>query len=115
MFIENLEPHIIYPIFHRIYLSLPQDQHDTYVKHIDQFLLSSNHTLDSPLPIPIFPPTLAARISSLPLSKTSTAINPSTNNSDKYEPTITIPANAAQSIHLLNGTKVISSPTCILP
>ena len=31
-FIEELEPRIIYPIFRRIYLSLPQDQRDAYLE-----------------------------------------------------------------------------------
>ena len=114
-FVENLEPRIIYPVFHRIYLSLPQDQCDTYVECIDQFLLTSNCTLDSPLPVPILPPTLAARISSPPISQSSTVVNPSADDSDDYTPTIPIPADSARSIHLPNGTDIISSPTRVLP
>ena len=114
-FIENLEPCIIYPVFHHIYLSLPQDQCDTYVERVDQFLLSQSHTLDSSQPIPVLPPTLASCISSPPVSETSTTVDTSTDNSNDYTPTIPIPTDTAQSISLPNGTEVISSPTRILP
>ena len=114
-FIENLEPHIIYPIFRCIYLSLPQDQHDVYVEYVDHFLISQSHTLDLLSPIPIFPPSLAARIFFPPLSETSTTVNPSANFDDELETTIPIPANRVQTIHLPNSTKVLSSSTQVLP
>ena len=114
-FVENLEPHIIYPVFRRIYLFLPQDQRDAYVEHVDQFLLTSNRILDSPLPVLVLPPALAARISSPPISESSTVMDSSTDDSDDYTSTIPIPADSACSIRLPNGTDIISSPTRVLP
>ena len=65
--------------------------------------------------MPILSSTLTTHISSPPLFETSTAVETSANNLEDYEPTIPIPTNTAQSICLPNGTKVISSPTRILP
>ena len=45
IFIENIEPHNIYSIFHHIYLFLPQDQCNVYLTRINQFLLCAPHTL----------------------------------------------------------------------
>ena len=59
-FIKNIEPHNIYPVFHHIYLSLPQDQCDAYLTHVNQFLLCTPHTLQSSSPIPIPPLSLAS-------------------------------------------------------
>ena len=109
-FIENIESHIIYPVFCHIYLSLPQDQHDAYLTHVNQFLLYAPHTLQSPSPIPIPPLSLASQISSPSLSETSTAMAIN-GNDDQYETTIPIPTETAQTINLSNGTTILSSPT----
>ena len=112
-FIEELEPCIIYPIFHRIYLSLPQNQHDAYLERVEQFLLSQPQTRDSTSPVPISPPALATRLSSPPPSETPTII---ADDDEAYEsPTIPAPTDQTQTIHLPNGMDIISSPTQVIP
>ena len=109
-FIENIEPHNIYPVFHCIYLSLPQDQHDVYLTHVDQFLLCTPRTLQSPSPIPIPLSSLASRISSPPLSEISTTMA-TNDDDDQYKIIIPILTETAQTINLPNGTTILSSST----
>ena len=112
-FIKNIESCIIYLVFHHIYLSLPQDQCNTYLTHIDQFLLCTPCTLQSPSPILIPPSSLISWISSSPLSETSTTIA-TNNDDDQYKTTILISTENAQSINLPNSTTILSSPTQVL-
>ena len=112
-FIEELEPRIIYPIFHRIYLSLPQNQHDAYLEQVEQFLFSQPQTRDSTSPVPIPPPALATCLSSPPPSETPTII---ADDDEAYEsPTIPVPTDQTRTIHLPNGTDIISLPTQVIP
>ena len=112
-FFEELEPHIIYPIFRRIYLSLPQNQCDAYLERVEQFLFLQPQTRDSTSPVLIPPPALATRLSSPPPSETPTVI---ANDDEAYESsTIPVPTDQTQIIHLPNGTDIISSPTQVIP
>ena len=112
-FIEELEPRVIYPIFHRIYLSLPQNQRDAYLERVEQFLFSQPQTRDSTSPVPIPPPALATHLSSPPPSETPTVV---ADDDEAYKsPTIPVPTDQTRTIHLPNRTDIISSPTQVIP
>ena len=110
-FIENLPPTVIYPTFHRLYLSLPQDQHDSYVERLKQFLLHCPLT-HSPIPVP---PLLFSCLSSPPLAETPTAIesDPDSDSEDHIQ-TIPISVNHSQTF-TIKGQNFLSSPSCVLP
>ena len=110
-FIKNLPPTIIYPTFCHLYLSLPQDQCDSYVEQLKQFLL--HHPLThSPIPVP---PPLSSCLSSPPPAETPTAVksDPESDKEDHIQ-TIPIPVNHPQ-IFTIEGRNFLSSPSHVLP
>ena len=110
-FIENLPPTVIYPTFHRLYLSLPQDQCDSYVERLEQFLL---HCLLIHSPIPV-PPPLSSRLFSSPLAETPTVVesDPESDEEDHIQ-TIPISVNHPQTF-TIEGQNFLSSPSHVLP
>ena len=117
-FVKMLPPTTDYPTFCHIYLSLSQEEQDTYLEWVDHALLPISSQVAHPVP-PLAP--LASQLSSpsplnTPSSPTVVNSSPSDNdNTDDNDPACPIPCDAAQHIHLHNGTCVLSSPTCILP
>ena len=110
-FIENLPPTVIYPTFCHLYLSLPQDQRDSYIERLEQFLLHRPLTHSS---IPV-PPPLSSRLFSPPLAETPTAVesDPESDEEDHIQ-TIPIPVNHPQTF-TIKGQNFLSSPSCVLP
>ena len=113
-FISMLPPEVIYPMFHHVFLSFSQAEHDNYLECLDQATMPLPHL--SPLTHPI-PPPLASRLFSSPPSTTPsslTAVNSSTSDNDdidKEDHAFPISHDVAQHIQLPNGTHVLSSPT----
>ena len=117
-FISMLSPKIIYPTFRWIFFSFTQAERDSYLEHLEH--ASMPLPRPSPLAWPI-PPPLAARLSSPPPLTTPsspTAVNSTDSDDDLTNPdngAFPVPRDAAQHIHLPDGTRVLSSPTRILP
>ena len=117
-FISMLPPEIIYPTFHRIFFSFTQAERDSYLECLEH--ASMPLPQPSPLAQPI-PPPLSARLSSPPPSTTPsspTAVNSTDLDDNLTDPdngAFPVPRNAAQHIHLPDGTHVLSSPTRVLP
>ena len=110
-FIEQIPPTTIYPTFQCIYFSLPQDQCNSYIEQLEQFLL---HCPRSHSPVSVLPP-LTSRLYSPPPADTPMAVE-SDNDSDKsYEQTIPISTNHPQTFTLDNRRNILSSPFHILP
>ena len=118
MFVFMLPPETIYPTFHHIFFSFSQAECDNYLEHLDH--TSMPLPQPSPLTCPI-PPPLAARLSSPPpsmISSSPTVVNSSTSeddSTDKEDNAFPVPRDSAQHIQLPNGTRVLSSPTQVLP
>ena len=93
-FIKNLPPTVIYPTVRSLYLFLPQDQHDSYVEQLKQFLLHHPLTHSS---IPVSP-LLSSHLSSPPPAETPTAVesDPKSDSEDHIQ-TIPIPVNHLQT------------------
>ena len=96
-FIENLPLAVIYPTFRHLYLSLPQNQRDSYIEQLKQFLLHCPLT-HSPIPVP---PPLSSRLSSPPSAETPMAVesDPESDNEDHIQ-TIPIPVNHPQTFSI---------------
>ena len=78
-FIKHLPPTVIYPTFCHLYLSLPQDQCESYVERLEQFLL--HHPLThSPIPVP---PPLSSYLSSPPPAETPMAVESDPKSDDE--------------------------------
>ena len=93
-FIENLPPTVIYPTFRHLYLFLLQDQRDSYVERLEQFLL---HCPLTHFPIPV-PPHLSSCLSSLPSAETPMAVESGSNSdSEDHIQIIPIPVNHPQT------------------
>ena len=110
-FIKNLPPTVIYSTFCCLYLSLSQNQHESYVKWLKQFLLHHPCT-HSPIPVP---PPLSSRLFSPPPADTPTAVESSSNSDDEdYVCTIPIPVDHPWTF-TIEEHSFFSSPSCILP
>ena len=117
-FISMLPPKIIYPTFRQNFFSFTQAECDSYLEWLEH--ASMPLPQPSPLAQPI-PPPLAARLSSPPPS--TTPLSPTTVNSTDSDDDLTdpdngafpVPRDAAQHIRLPDSTRVLSSPTRILP
>ena len=117
-FVSMLAPEVIYPTFRRIFFSFTQAERDSYLERLE--LASMPLPRPSTLARPI-PPPLASRLSSPPPSTTPsspTAVNSTDSDDSLTDPdngAFPVPRDTAQHIRLPDGTRVLSSPTQVLP
>ena len=104
-------PSLIAPIFQHIYLSLPQDQCDSYIERLEQFF---HHHPQSLSPVPVLPP-LTSRLYFPPPADTPLAVELDNNSNESYEQTIPISTDHPQTFTLDNGQNVLFFPFCVLP
>ena len=117
-FISMLSPKIIYPTFRRIFFSFTQAEQDSYLEQLEHASMPLPRL--SPLTHPI-PPPLTSRLSTPPLSMTPsspTAVNSTDSDDDLTDPdngAFPVPRDTAQHIRLPDGSRILSSPTRVLP
>jgi hypothetical protein len=111
VFVQLLSPHIIYPTFRRIYLSLTMEERDRYIE------TSQLPNPRSPSPIPVLPPassdtSLISHLSSPPpssISSSPTAVNSELGLDDDI-----VELNRSFMVRVGNDQTMLSAPTRLI-